>query len=111
MFVHAVYFWLRPDLTPAQRAQFVAGVRSLGTIQSVQQCYIGVPAPTDRPVIDRTYSQALVLVFADQAAHDTYQVHPIHERFRTECGTFWTSVRIFDSVSEVSGPAPSSAAG
>jgi len=100
MFIHAVYFWLRPDLTPAQRAQFAAGVRSLVAIESVQQGYIGVPAPTDRPVIERSYSQSLVLVFADQAAHDAYQAHPVHEQFREECGGFWTSVRIFDSVSE-----------
>lgn len=109
MFVHAVYFWLRPDLTPAQRAQFATQVRSLGTIEGVQQCYTGVPAATDRPVIERSYSQALVLVFADEAAHDTYQVHPVHERFRTECGAFWTTVRIFDSVSEASEPVASSA--
>lgn len=100
MFIHAVYFWLRPDLTPAQGAQFAAGVRSLIAIESVQQGYIGVPASTDRPVIERSYSQSLVLVFADQAAHDAYQAHPVHEQFREECGGFWTSVRIFDSVSE-----------
>lgn len=105
MFVHAVYFWLRPDLTPAQRAQFAAGVRSLCAIESVDKSYIGVPAATDRPVIERGYSQSLMLVFADEAAHDAYQVHPVHERFRGECGSFWSTVRIFDSVSEASGPA------
>jgi hypothetical protein len=98
VFVHAVYFWLRPDLTPAQREQFDAGVRSLGTIESVKNYYIGVPAPTDRPVIDRTYSKAAVLVFADEAAHDAYQVHPAHERFRVECSPLWTRVLIYDSV-------------
>lgn len=104
MFVHAVYFWLRPDLTPAQRAHFAAGVRSLCAIESVDKGYVGVPAATDRPVIERGYSQSLVLVFAEEAAHDAYQVHPVHERFRVECGAFWTSVKIFDSVSEDSGP-------
>jgi hypothetical protein len=99
MFVHAVYFWLRPDLTPAQRAQFAAGVRSLCTIESVEHCYIGAPASTDRPVIERSYSQAVVVVFADEAGHDAYQVHPIHDRFRTECSPLWTRVQIFDSVS------------
>lgn len=98
MFVHAVYFWLRPDLTPAQRAQFEAGVSSLGTIPTVKACYIGAPAATDRPVIDRTYSKAAVFVFADEAAHDAYQMHPVHDRFRTECGSLWTTVRIYDSV-------------
>jgi hypothetical protein len=98
MFIHAVYFWLRDDLTPAERARFVAGLHALRAIEDVQQGYVGVPAPTDRPVIERGYSWALVLVFADQAAQDAYQVHPVHDRFRDECAPFWTQVRIFDSV-------------
>ena len=62
--------------------------------------WIGAPAPTDCPVIERGYQRALVLVFADQAAHDAYQVHPVHDRFRAECAGFWTAVRIYDSVDE-----------
>jgi len=34
----------------------------------------------------------------DAAAEEAYQVHPEHDRFRAECGSFWTQVRIFDSV-------------
>lgn len=98
MFVHAVYFWLRKDLTAAERARFEAGVASLRAIDGVRQGYVGVPAPTDRPVIERGYSRALVLVFDDQAAHDAYQVHPTHDRFREECGGLWTRVQIYDSV-------------
>lgn len=98
MFIHAVYFWLRDDLTPAERAQVVAGLHALRGIDLVQQGYVGVPAPTDRPVIDRSYSYALVLAFADQAAHDAYQVHPVHDRFRDECSRYWHTVRIYDSV-------------
>jgi hypothetical protein len=98
MFVHAVYFWLRKDLTSVEHAQFDAGLKALRAIEGVRDSYIGVPAPTDRPVIERSYSRALVLVFADQATHDAYQTHPVHDRFRTECGNFWTAVRIFDSI-------------
>lgn len=98
MFVHAVYFWLREDLSRAERGRFVAGLRSLRGIDGVVQGYIGVPAPTDRPVIDRTYSWSLVLVFANEADHDAYQTDPVHDKFRVECSPFWTIVRIYDSV-------------
>lgn len=98
MFVHAVYFWLRPGLSEADTERFAAGLRSLRAIEGVDRGWIGVPAPTDRPVIERGYSWALVLVFADQAAHDAYQVHPVHDRFREECGPYWTTVRIHDTV-------------
>jgi hypothetical protein len=100
MFVHAVYFWLRDDLSPADRQRFAAGVESLRAIEHVRHGYVGVPAATDRPVIERGYSRALVVVFDDEAAHDAYQVHPVHDRFRAECGGFWTAVRIYDSVDE-----------
>ena len=84
MFIHAVYFWLRPDLKRAEREKFAAGLRSLRSIKGVKHGYIGVPAPTDRPVIERGYSNSLVLVFPDQAAHDAYQVDPVHDRFRAD---------------------------
>jgi Stress responsive A/B Barrel Domain len=98
MFVHAVYFWLRDDLTSVQRDKFASGLRSLRGIEHVRHGYIGKPAPTDRPVIERGYSDSLVLVFADQKAHDAYQTHPVHDRFRADCGTFWSSIRIYDSI-------------
>ena len=97
-FIHAVYFWLRDDLSAAEAQRFAAGLESLRGIETVERGYIGVPAPTDRPVIERGYSRALVLVFADQLAHDSYQRHPVHDRFRDECSGFWTTVRIYDSV-------------
>ena len=98
MFVHAVYFWLREGLTPAEEQRLDAGLRSLCTIPGVAHAHVGVPAATDRPVIERGYSRALVLTFPDEAAHDGYQTHPVHDRFRAECGGYWTTVRIFDSV-------------
>lgn len=98
MFVHAVYFWLRADLTAADRTMFDAWQPKLCAVPSVRQGYFGVPAATDRPVIERSYSSALVLLFDDAAGEQAYQVHPEHDRFRHECNGFWTKVQIFDSV-------------
>jgi hypothetical protein len=98
MFIHSVYFWLRPGLSTADLERFAAGLESLRGIEGVEHGYIGVPAPTDRPVIERGYSRGMVLIFADERAHDAYQVHPTHDRFREECGGFWTTVRIYDTV-------------
>ena len=97
-FVHSVYFWLRPDLSAQQREAFVRGLESLREIENVQHGWIGVPADTDRPIIDRSYSYALTLVFADDAAQEAYQVHPVHDRFRADFGDYWTRVQIYDSV-------------
>lgn len=98
MFVHSVYFWLRPDLTPEQLAAFSRALLGLERVETVRQIRVGTPAATDRPVIDRTYAYALILEFDDQAGHDAYQDHPDHQAFVSQYSTFWTQVRIYDCL-------------
>jgi stress responsive alpha/beta barrel protein len=98
MFIHSVYFWLKPDLSDEERAQFWERARSLTTIESVRHGFTGTPAFTDRPIIDRSYSCALVVIFDDDAGHEAYQVHPVHDKFREECAAFWSKVLIYDAV-------------
>ncbi len=99
MLVHTVYFWLKPELTPAQRADFRRGVESLGGIKSVEKIYVGTPAATQkRPIIDDSYSVALTVICKDVAAHDAYQIDPIHLAFIDACKTFWTRVQIYDAA-------------
>jgi stress responsive alpha/beta barrel protein len=98
MFIHSVYFWLKPDLSDEARRRYISGLRSLLTIDTVQAGYIGLPADTRRPVVDHTYSHALVLMFRDASAHERYQLDPIHDRFRTECRDCWDRVVIYDCV-------------
>jgi hypothetical protein len=99
MLVHTVYFWLKPELTAAQRADFRRGIESLGTIKAVEKCYVGTPAKTEkRPIIDDSYSVALTVVVADIAGHDAYQVDPIHLAFVNSFKTFWTKVQIYDAA-------------
>ena len=100
MFVHSVYFWLREDLGPEEKQTFLDGARALTRIETVRHRFLGVPAPTNRPVIDRSYSYALTLVFDDEEGQEAYQVHPVHDDFRERCGTYWTRVQIYDSVTE-----------
>jgi hypothetical protein len=98
MLVHTVYFWLRPDLTAAQRADFRRGVESLGGIKAVDKIFVGTPAKTEkRPIIDDSYSVALTVLCQDIAAHDAYQVDPIHLAFINTFKTFWTRVQIYDA--------------
>ena len=98
MLVHTVYFWLKPELTAAQRADFRKGVESLAGIKAVDTIYVGTPAKTTkRPIIDDSYSVALTVVCKDVAAHDVYQVDPIHLRFVETFKTFWSKVQIYDA--------------
>jgi hypothetical protein len=97
MLVHAVYFWLKPDLKPEEIRKFEERVNALLKIPTVAHGWVGKPAATDRPIIDRSYSYGLVVAFKDMAGHDVYQDHPIHDDFR-ECSSMWTAVKIYDSV-------------
>ncbi len=98
MLVHTVYFWLKPEITAAQRADFRRGVESLSAIKAVEKLYVGVPAGTaKRPIIDDSYSLALTVVCKDVAGHDAYQVDPLHLEFINTFKTYWKRVQIYDA--------------
>jgi hypothetical protein len=98
MLFHCVYFWLKPELTPAQRADFRRGVETLRGIKSVEQVAVGGPAgTTPRPVIDHSYDVALIVQCRDVAAEAAYQVDPIHLAFVEKFKGCWTRVQIYDS--------------
>jgi len=97
MLSHIVVLWLKDDLSDAQRSAFRQGLESLKAIESVRGVYIGAPAKTgDRPVIDKSYSFALTVLFDTIQDHDVYQVHPLHLGFLKHFGAFWTRVLIYD---------------
>ena len=97
MITHIVYFWLKPGLDQEHKDQFIAGAKSLLTIESLAHGYVGVPASTERrPIIDSSYNYSLITVFEDMAAHDIYQEHPTHDTFR-ELAHLWDRVQIYDS--------------
>ena len=97
MLVHTVYFWLKAELDAARRDAFLKGVESLARIESAEAVYIGTPADTDRPVIDKSYDIGLTVVLKDMAAHDAYQVDPIHRSFVDEFSGDWDRVVIYDA--------------
>jgi hypothetical protein len=97
MFVHVVNFWLTKGISDAERQQFVEGVKSLENIGTTTTFNVGVPAKTERPVIDSSYDYCLLTIFNDIEGHDVYQVHPIHLKFIDECKHLWEKVLIYDS--------------
>ena len=96
MHTHTVLFWANDDLTAAERAEFQAGLHTLPTISGVRAAYVGSPSATQRSVVDRSYAFALTLRFDDLAAHDAYQVDPIHDAFVARCSKYWKKVVVYD---------------
>ncbi|MSU70014.1 MAG: Dabb family protein [Opitutaceae bacterium] len=98
MLVHSVFFWLKPDLTPAQRGEFQRGLESLGGIKAAEKLYIGTPAATaKRPALDSSYSVAVTVIFKDLAAHNAYQTDPLHAAFANTFKPFWTRLQVYDA--------------
>jgi hypothetical protein len=96
MLIHSVFFWLKEGLSYEERNNFIEGLRSLSKIESVKRSYIGDPASTNRPVIDRSYSYGLIVMFENMEGHDSYQIHPIHKKFLENYSSYWTKVLIYD---------------
>lgn len=99
MLVHTVIFYLRNDLTEAQKLEFRnEGLESLRPIASVRQLFIGAPAAIPpRPVVDLGFTFAITAVFADVGAHNAYQVDPVHKAFVERFKSYWAKVQIYDA--------------
>ena len=97
MLIHSVYFWFKANTPATVLDRFEGELERLGTIPQVTASYVGVAEATPkRPVIDDGYDWALILMFADVAAHDAYQQHPVHEAFVEEFRSNWETVRVYD---------------
>ena len=93
---HHVFFWLKPDISQSALWEFEQGLESLAKIPFVQSSFIGKPANINRPVVDRTYSYCLSLLFTDLEQHDLYQVDPLHLEFVNRNAIKWEKVLIYD---------------
>ena len=99
MLIHSVFFWLKPETSTAQRDALLRGLESLRGIKSVEALYIGTPAALpERPVRDSSYAFGLTVVFKDLAAHDVYQIDPLHAAFNQDFRPLWARVQVYDAM-------------
>ncbi len=99
-FVHTVYFWLRNPADQTERSQFEKSlIRFINSSKYISSKHIGVPAATNRPVIDSSYTYCLSLTFKSKAEQDQYQDEDVHKVFIRESEQLWQKVLVYDSVS------------
>ncbi len=99
-FIHHVYFWLKnPDSTEDKR-KLLEGLKKLSAVKTIAMSHIGVPADTNREVIDRSYSVSWLLVFNNADDQASYQVDPIHLKFVEDCSMLWERVVVYDTVEQ-----------
>ncbi len=97
MFIHHVFFTLKNPDSVADREALIAGLNGMRSIPEFRTIHIGVPASTNRDVIDRSYSVSWLLIFDNLEDEELYQVHPLHKKFVETCSHLWEKVVVYDS--------------
>jgi hypothetical protein len=98
-FVHVVFFWLREPQNAGHREQFEASInRFLKASRHAGEWHVGIPAGTDRKVVDNSYTYSLLVNFTSAAEQDLYQTEPAHHTFIEEAGHLWERVQVYDTL-------------
>jgi Stress responsive A/B Barrel Domain len=96
---HCVYFWLKKDLSAADRQLFRDELALVTKIPYLGLAVMGQPcteAPA-RPVTDKSWDWNLVLRFDSMKDHDFYQTDcQDHIRFVDTCKPLWDKVIVYD---------------
>lgn len=101
MLAHNVFFTLSDSSADAQQKLVAACKKYLSQHPGTVFFAAGVRcADLDREVNDGGFDVGLHVVFKDKAAHDAYQVAPLHNQFIEENKANWKQVRVFDSYVE-----------
>lgn len=98
IFTHHVFFWLKNPQSKEDFEQLLAGLKKLSSVKTIQSFHIGIPANTNREVIETSYALSWLLTFATPEDQDSYQVDPDHLAFVKECSHLWDKVVVYDSV-------------
>jgi hypothetical protein len=99
MVVHSVYFSLK-DNTPEAKKKLVESCKKYLTKHEGEVYFAAgtLAEEFDRPVNDRDFDVALLIIFKDKAAHDKYQEADRHQKFIDENKDNWKKVRVFDAA-------------
>ena len=97
-FIHHVYFWLKNPESKEDLQALIAGLEALSVVSEIKMFHIGLPAPTNREVIDNTYAVSWLNIFETAEDQDTYQTHPLHLKFISDCSHLWSHVKVYDSI-------------
>jgi hypothetical protein len=96
---HNVFFKLK-DNSPTKVQELVDACKKYLNVQPGIVFFAAgkVCKELDREVNVLDWDVGLHLVFTDKAAHDGYQIDPMHIKFVEENKPNWSGVRVFDSL-------------
>jgi hypothetical protein len=96
---HFVMFWLKPQLTKTEIADFANFFESLKPIKYIKTLNYGLAANTPvRPVTDNSFTYSLTITFANIADHNAYQEDKTHLDAVEKFSKNWYRVVVHDTV-------------
>jgi len=78
---HIVLVWLKADTTPAEIDTIIAESQKLSSIDTIQSLTIGTAIPSERKIVDDSFSFGMHMRFATQQDMQRYLAHPQHIKF------------------------------
>ncbi len=98
-FEHVVLFYLKNPESQKDKDKLEKGLRDLiRDSEFIVSAHLGVPAMTDREVVDNSYSFNYTVTFNSKEDQDKYQVEEVHLEFINEYKELWDKVIIYDSI-------------
>lgn len=97
-FIHHVFFWLKNPDSEEDKKKLIAGLKTLTAIKTIRAYQIGIPATTNRDVVERTYAVSELFVFDNLAGQESYQTDPLHLKFIEQCSMLWEKVVVYDTI-------------
>lgn len=78
---HVVLIWLKKPGDKADRARIIEQSHAFkAQIPDIQSLSAGQVLPSEREIVDDSFDVGLVIRFADKAAMDRYEKHPVHQK-------------------------------
>ena len=78
---HVGLVWLKEPGNAAHRQQIVAAAHAFAReIPEVQFLSVGQSPPSPSPYVDDSFDVCVVMQFADRAAMERYNQHPVHQK-------------------------------
>ncbi|MBI5851225.1 MAG: Dabb family protein [Planctomycetes bacterium] len=96
---HTVFFWLKPDAPAGTANEMVAYYRSeVAHAPGVVSVTAGVPRPSERDVVDDSFTVGTTVVFASSDAELAWQTEPIHDRMKERFFAHVERVAVYDTL-------------
>ncbi|MBK8975213.1 MAG: Dabb family protein [Planctomycetes bacterium] len=97
--MHTVCFWMKSD-APPDAAQQLADFYSteVPRVPGIVSVFAGLPRPSERSVVDDSFSLCVCTLFVDSAAEQIWQSHPIHVALKQRFEPWLDRVVVFDAL-------------